>query len=70
MCARPHHGLVVAGEGHGDEAHGYGAGFGCLFSLVSVCLFPQEDGIVKEDGGVEAPFFAIVGEGWRIGRRA
>ena len=24
----PHEGFVVSGHGHGEEAHGYGAGFG------------------------------------------
>jgi hypothetical protein len=29
MCARAGHGLVVAGKGHGDQAHDDGAGFSC-----------------------------------------
>lgn len=28
MCSRSYHGLVVSSQGHGDEAHGYRAGFG------------------------------------------
>ncbi len=29
MRSWPDHGLVVAGQGHGDDAHGYGSGFRC-----------------------------------------
>ena len=30
MGARPPEGAVVARQGHGDEADGYGAGFDCV----------------------------------------
>ena len=34
--ARPDHGSVVAGQGHGDEADGDGAGFCCWDEWVSL----------------------------------
>lgn len=36
--ARPPEGSVVACHGHGDEADGYGAGFGCLLREWRVSL--------------------------------
>lgn len=43
MRAWADQGLVVAGHGHGDEAHGYGAGLDCVrgqrLVLGKVCAF-------------------------------
>lgn len=72
MHARPAQGAVVACHGHGEEADGYGAGFGCLGRRVLVGGF--EEGVLGDVGKGEwgramgVRFFAMGGlGGGRIG---
>ena len=57
MGARPPEGSVVACQGHGNEADGYGAGFGCGVGVRSVSLVLW----AKDKGRVEGVvrFFAM-----------
>lgn len=71
--ARPAQGAVVAGHGHGEEAHGYGAGFDWVEESLAEYVIGG-----RWDGG-EEPFLAMLGwglcvcggwfGGWIWGRR-
>ncbi len=57
MGSRPHEGLVVPGHGHGEDAHGYCAGFDCCDGVLAVLLW----GWVQRGEGKDSQW--VEGEG-------
>ncbi len=51
MDSGPHEGLVVSGHGHGQEAHGYCAGFGCCGGVLAMAVIEPGAAAERQRGG-------------------